>query len=650
MQSASRLLAIFAVQCLLSMYAFAGDPPKPAATPQETGTSDSAAPAAATAATDTPQTPAPAPQPKAQKTKDASHGGENTPRGELFLGYSYLQLRTNTGPVPTVSEHFDFIPGGVGALRGNITKHFGFTGEVGGYILRDVGKIDSQVYTFMFGPHFRFPKGRWTPFVHTLVGGARLTTSVSSSAPPGFLSDARFFNPSPRHENQLAVDGGVGLDFNAGRHVAIRFFQADYLYTQFHDLHNNRQDNIRASGGLVFRFGFPQAAAPPVHHPPTATCSANPPTIHAETGEVAAIHADAKSPDNLPLTFTWSATGGTVDGTGPDVRWNPGASAPGTYTVTAKVDDGQGGTTSCSTDVRLEPRPNRPPTMTCSASSSSVPAGQRVQITAVATDPDNDPLTYTWKASGGQIVGQGPKVQWDTTGLAPGHYTINGHVDDGRGGTADCTVEIDVQIPVEQKELETKLALHSIFFPTAQPTAKNPNGGLLASQQRTLLSAASDFKKYMAYKPDAHLILHGYADPRGSKAYNQALSERRVARVKNFLVEQGVPADHIETQGLGEEQPLSAAQIKALADQDTTLTPDQRARIAKNARAVALAQSRRVDLTLSTTGQTSERKYPFNAEDVLNLINPRGAAAPAKPPTGKPPARRKRTTPAPTKK
>jgi len=57
---------------------------------------------------------------------------------------------------------------------------------------------------------------------------------------------------------------------------------------------------------------------------------------------------------------------------------------------------------------------------------------------------------------------------------------------------------------------------------------------------------------------------------------------------------------------------------------------------------LALAQNRRVDVTLSTTGQTSVRQFPFNAEDALNLINPRGAPgtkkAPAKaaPKTGAP--------------
>jgi outer membrane protein OmpA-like peptidoglycan-associated protein len=190
-------------------------------------------------------------------------------------------------------------------------------------------------------------------------------------------------------------------------------------------------------------------------------------------------------------------------------------------------------------------------------------------------------------------------------------------------------------VPVEQRQLETRLSLHSVFFPTAQPTAKNPNGGLLASQQRTLLTLANDFKRYLTFRPDANLILHGHTDPRGSAAYNQALSQRRVERTKSFLVEQGVPADHIQTEAMGIEQSLTAAEITALADQEPSLTPDQRARIKKNARVVALAQNRRVDVTLSTTGQTSVRQYPFNAEDVLNLINPRGAG-PTKPPVRKP--------------
>jgi len=36
-----------------------------------------------------------------------------------------------------------------------------------------------------------------------------------------------------------------------------------------------------------------------------------------------------------------------------------------------------------------------------------------------------------------------------------------------------------------------------------------------ASSKR-LLSLASDFRKYLEIKPDAHLILEGHADPRAS--------------------------------------------------------------------------------------------------------------------------------------
>lgn len=74
------------------------------------------------------------------------------------------------------------------------------------------------------------------------------------------------------------------------------------------------------------------------------------------------------------------------------------------------------------------------------------------------------------------------------------------------------------------------------------------------------------------------------------------------------------------------------------------ITAAQKAQLSKNAKVLALAQNRRVDVTLSTTGQTSVRQFPFNAEDALNLINPRGVGgagakkAPAKaaPKTGAP--------------
>jgi len=227
---------------------------------------------------------------------------------------------------------------------------------------------------------------------------------------------------------------------------------------------------------------------------------------------------------------------------------------------------------------------------------------------------------------------------------------VTGQVSDGRGGLADCRVELDVQKPAEQVQLEQKLSLHSVYFPTSQPTVKNPNGGLLASQQRTLLQLATDFKRYLTFRPDAHLVLRGHTDPRGSAQYNQALSERRVGSAKNFLVQHGVPAEDIETEAVGKERQLSAEEVAKLVDQDPNLTDAQRQRIKKNMNIVVLAQNRRVDVLLkSAEGTTlSIREYPFSSTDVLTLIAPSGPVKTA--PGAKKKAPAGATTPGTTKK
>jgi hypothetical protein len=54
------------------------------------------------------------------------------------------------------------------------------------------------------------------------------------------------------------------------------------------------------------------------------------------------------------------------------------------------------------------------------------------------------------------------------------------------------------------------------------------------------------------------------------------------------------------------------------------LTPEERQQLEKNFSVLALANNRRVDITLSTTGQQSIRRYPFNAKDFLALVSTKG--------------------------
>jgi outer membrane protein OmpA-like peptidoglycan-associated protein len=553
--------------------------------------------------------------PAAKAPVASSSSNENYPLAELFAGYSFLRFNP---PGTNSNDH-----GGTASLAINANRWLGLVGDFGYYRQSNLpAGFSGNITTYLFGPRFSKRGERWTPFVQALFGAAR--NSIDGPSTSG-------------HENAFAAAFGGGLDLGLSKHVAWRVVQAEYLLTKFTDGGNNRQNNMRAATGLVFRMGggAPPPPPPPANRPPTITISPSPAKVYQGSGDKSVVQAQAADPDNDPLTYTWSATGGTIEGTGNEVRWNSAGLAPGTYTITGKVDDGRGGTASSSADVVVEARPNRAPTVTCAASPRTAMPGQKVTVTATGSDPDNDPLTYTFDASSGKVSGSGATAQFDTTGLAAGHYTVNCHASDGRGGTADSKAEVEVQKPAEQVQLEVRLSLHSIYFPTAQPTVKNPAGGLLASQQRTLVMLAGDFKKYLAYKPDAHLILQGHTDPRGAEDYNKLLSERRVARTKAFLVEQGVAAGAIETQGLGEEQPMSADQVKQAINEEQGLTPAQKKQLEKNANVLALAQNRRVDVTLSTTGQTSTRTYPFNAEDALNLINPKGVGGgAAKKPAG----------------
>lgn len=53
------------------------------------------------------------------------------------------------------------------------------------------------------------------------------------------------------------------------------------------------------------------------------------------------------------------------------------------------------------------------------------------------------------------------------------------------------------------------------------------------------------------------VIATGHTDSVGTDAYNQALSERRAAAVKDYLVSKGIPAAKVTTIGKGETQPVA---------------------------------------------------------------------------------------------
>ena len=254
----------------------------------------------------------------------------------------------------------------------------------------------------------------------------------------------------------------------------------------------------------------------------------------------------------------------------------------------------------------------------------------------------------SWTSTGGTVSGSGTSATLNTAGAAPGSITVSATCTDSRGLTAQGSSAVTIETPPPAKNpeieiLEARLSLHSIYFATAMPPVRDPNAGLVPSQRQTLIGLATDFKKYLESKPDAHLILEGHADPRGPAEYNQKLSERRSDRVKSFLVEQGVPEANIDTKAFGAQHTLTNDEVRGAIENNPNLSQEERERALRNMRVIVLASDRRVDITLSTTGQSSVRQFPFNSADALTLIG--GRESEMKKKTAKPAPRKKTTKP-----
>ncbi len=58
--------------------------------------------------------------------------------------------------------------------------------------------------------------------------------------------------------------------------------------------------------------------------------------------------------------------------------------------------------------------------------------------------------------------------------------------------------------------------------------------------------------------PDIHVEVDGYTDNTGSVDYNQQLSEQRADTVRQYLVQQGVPSNSVDSKGFGPNDPIAS--------------------------------------------------------------------------------------------
>jgi outer membrane protein OmpA-like peptidoglycan-associated protein/opacity protein-like surface antigen len=551
------------------------------------------------------------------------------PRAELFVGYSYLRAI----PAPAAGNRLMWMNGGSTSLALNFNRYLGIVGDFGAYTnseMRfqggygstvDVDNANVGAFSYLFGPRISFRShSRVTPFVQALFGGMH-ANEVS-------LTNCTFsctFLPS---ENTFAWAAGGGLDVRVRRHFAIRLIQAEYLMTRFPDYSTGlttSQNDMRLSSGIVFRFGGHTAPPLPPPEPLSYSCSVIPQSVFPGEPIAASGTALHLNPAKTAV-YTWQVDGGTVTGVSSTAKIDTTNLAPGAYTLKCHVSEGDRPSENADATAPYAVRAFEPPTVSCTANPGTINMGDKSVITAAGASPQNRPLTYSYSAQSGTISGNDASATFDSTGAPAGVVGITCSVTDDKNQSATANTSVTVTAPLlaaEVQQLEARLALRSVFFQTDVPRIESPNGGLVDSQEKTLIALAKDFKRYLELRPEAYLTLTGHADVRGSVEYNQALSMRRVTRVKLFLVDQGVPEANIKTLGLGKEDELTTAQVEEAIKENPELTAADRERLLNKLPVIVLAKNRRVDVTLSTTGQQSTQRYPFNAADALILLDSR---------------------------
>jgi outer membrane protein OmpA-like peptidoglycan-associated protein len=393
--------------------------------------------------------------------------------------------------------------------------------------------------------------------------GAKANFTTQADDDP-FALGVRVLFKLPTGDDEIGVSTGK-LDF-AGDVIATREYpQLEFSAFAGYEL-RGEPDGLEIPTG-AFRWGagagFP--ARSPLRGtaeltgfiPNDSSATITGTTILGTDGSVAPLVSDTEKITRLNLGATWQHTTGFFVGGG--VGWNlPTRSRDGFTADSDPFGD------FADWQVRLgyhpgvrryvpppppapppPPKPaavappNRPPTVQAQCDPCTVAPGATATVRAVANDPDGDPLTYRWTAPTGALATPAERESRWTAPQQEGTVPFTVTVDDGKGGTASATTNIQVvRPPVKAYTFED---VHFDF----------DRYSLRPEATRLLDEAVA------ALREDDRLRLEveGHTCNIGTAEYNLALGDRRANAVRDYLVSRGVSADRLRTVSYGEERP-----------------------------------------------------------------------------------------------
>ena len=447
------------------------------------------------------------------------------PKYDIFAGYQWLNPGGN---IPASDGMGGLIPfklpsmakGGGLAFGYNFHPNFALEGDIGLNL-----KDQFDVSTYSIGPRFTWRGEGINFFAHTLLGNNHLTSPLGA-------------------RNGIGAILGGGIDLPIVRRVSLRLIEADYQWARQNyastvpsnqpDLRHATFGGARLRTGVLFNFG----GEPEV--PPSATCSVD----HAEVMQGEPVTATVQTSNfnpKHPLTYSWTANGGNVSGKDTTATIDTKGVAGGNYTVTAHVTDPKNkknGEATCTASYTVKEPPKNPPTMSCTASPTSLQAGGTATITCTCTSPDGVPVNVAgWSATGGTVSGSGSTGTLNTTGASPGPITVSATCTDSRGLTANSSAQVTVENPPPPPPKASKLS--QCDFPNTKKPWRVDN---------TCKAILDDVALRLQQEPDAKLVIVGNADP--SEKRKNLAGERAVdskAYLSGGEAKQAIDASRIET-------------------------------------------------------------------------------------------------------
>jgi peptidoglycan-associated lipoprotein len=147
-----------------------------------------------------------------------------------------------------------------------------------------------------------------------------------------------------------------------------------------------------------------------------------------------------------------------------------------------------------------------------------------------------------------------------TRQVFPGNTTTYTLTARGTGGTDTRSVTVEVTAPpapppppppapkVSGADMLNREAADALF--------NYDKSDIRDDARQALMRDADLLKRIFAADPSFTVMLEGNCDERGSAEYNLGLGDRRSTSAKEFLVQQGVPADKLRTISYGKDRPV----------------------------------------------------------------------------------------------